>query len=474
MSATDSAHILRRDGLSDVLDRYSRERFIEIRLAQTCAVAQAAGRLSDIEGRTDRPKPDELIDICRRIDAALANGEELSRRDLRRAPWCIWAPDMPLAEIPGRLLALLDRLAKAGRARLWRTLVLAWGHAFSPERAGVAAVGDFLVQRAGELGPQWAAALEKWPLLFVRRGPQALAEAAVAASVRPEALLEEVGLRDFARCEGFIRAVYQHGFAQLERDAGADATRRLATLREWMSEATPIAMREAFAPLAVSAAIAPFGDAKPDKTTQVEFTNFALSLLGDPRSQAARWTRCARAHEIMRRWLTEISLRQFFEVVDKIAKVEHWSYRQAFWRALHRRDLIDEAWVVFEHIGEQEARRMFGKDIAFGRTKGAGAQRGQTILLLRIGRLTIAEFSHNGRCSIWDQSAGESGPRLYGLTYAVADLKKPYSGPATSENLARQGVFWHIGSDTYAWQSRIAAYLKHRLNITLHQHEYRA
>ena len=87
MSATDSAHILRRDGLSDVLDRYSRERFIEIRLAQTCAVAQAAGRLSDIEGRTDRPKPDELIDICRRIDAALANGEELSRRDLRRAPW---------------------------------------------------------------------------------------------------------------------------------------------------------------------------------------------------------------------------------------------------------------------------------------------------------------------------------------------------------------------------------------------------
>jgi hypothetical protein len=48
----------------------------------------------------------------------------------------------------------------------------------------------------------------------------------------------------------------------------------------------------------------------------------------------------------LRCWLTEQSLRQFFEVVDRVAPESLWPYRRAFWNALYRRDYVSDAWVV--------------------------------------------------------------------------------------------------------------------------------
>lgn len=461
------------DGLSDILDRFLRLPFPEVRHRAVPAMAEVAARLASIEEKIERPKPDELIVICRRIDAALAAGEPLSRRDLRLAPWCLWAPDMPLAEIPGRLQMLLDYVAVAGRAKLFKTLAMAWGHAFALDRAGIAPVGQFLASRPHLLGEKWAAALRLWPLFDPQRGPRALAETAIAVGKSPEIVLEEAGVGDFAKCLGYVFSSYALGLGLLEHGAQRDPERRLVTLHSWIFDKDHKLRHGSLAAPAVRAAIEPFAEAMPEKGIRDRYIAFALSLLGDPRSQSHRWTNCRKSQDIMRRWLTEQTLRQFFDVVDRVAPEGHWKYRRAFWNALYARNLIDEAWVVFEYHGQNEARRMFGKDLEFGTISGSGIQAGHSVLLLRIGTLTVAEWSHNSPCSIWDENANEGGPHLYGKHYEANNLKKKFIGSTSGNNMEKQGVFYHWGSENLTWQRRVARFLKTRRGISIPEHEYR-
>lgn len=213
---------------------------------------------------------------------------------------------------------------------------------------------------------------------------------------------------------------------------------------------------------AVGAAIEPFGDTMPGKELRDRFLSFALKLLGDPRVNALRWQGCLKARDIACRWLTEQSLRQFFEVVGHVARPEHWNYRHAFWNALYEKNYIYDAWVVFDRYGAAEARRMFQGKISFA-TFNETVQQGHAVLLLRIGSLIIAEWSHTGSCRIWDTSKGESGPQLYKNRYRKAELQAQVNP---------EGVFGHYNPTGYFWQRKIADYLRSRCNIVLYQTDY--
>jgi hypothetical protein len=156
-------------------------------------------------------------------------------------------------------------------------------------------------------------------------------------------------------------------------------------------------------------------------------------------------------------------LRQFFEVVDRVAKPEQWDYRHAFWNAIYRKGYITDAWVVFDVHGEREAKRLFRHTINFARFDNA-VQRGSAVLLLRIGSLVVAEWSQNGKCRIWDGSKGERGPKLYKQSYNVSEVR-PDRNP--------EGTFTHFLSDSYRWQGEIADYLRRHCNIRLSIDDYR-
>jgi hypothetical protein len=115
---------------------------------------------------------------------------------------------------------------------------------------------------------------------------------------------------------------------------------------------------------------------------------------------------------------------------------------------------------------------MFGQNLVFGRFDHR-VQPGHSVLLLRVGGLTIAEWSRDGPCSIWDETDGEKGPRLFQRYYSSSELKKIVAGDRSNENMSRQGVFWHRGADTYAWQGNIAEYLRKRRRLILSQENYR-
>ena len=262
----------------------------------------------------------------------------------------------------------------------------------------------------------------------------------------------------------------QLGFERYEKGTHTTPLDRLRIIRNW----TYADGKVRFQPLktaAVRAALDPFGDEMPDEKTRDTVLDFALQLLKDPRLRPEGWTGCPKSEAIARRWLTEQSLRQFFAVLNTFGRKDQWAYQRAFCMALYRRHYIDDAWVVFENAGAREAQRMFGQNAGFGRIEGF--QPGHSVLLLNIRGLTVAEWSHNNPCSIWDETDGATGPKLSQSSYSASELKKQHRGDNTPANMTSQGIFWHYGTVRYRWQSQIAAYLRNRRGLILEPSDYR-
>jgi hypothetical protein len=125
---------------------------------------------------------------------------------------------------------------------------------------------------------------------------------------------------------------------------------------------------------------------------------------------------------------------------------------------------------VFGPLGANAARRAFGKEISFATFNGGLTDKGQAVLLLRIGRAVVAEWSHSGRCIIWNDAEAREAPTLHASTYNAAALRAPNG---ESSNLA-DPVFaiTHSGAESYHWQTKVAGKLHQMTGIRISQSQY--
>jgi len=235
------------------------------------------------------------------------------------------------------------------------------------------------------------------------RAPSKVAELALSRGLSPAALLAQFGLRSLAAESGLAEAAFLAGLAQIRsnRDLSADA--RLDLIRTWGLRRNGELLFEQHRGALVDALVLPHADMNLPKETVDRFLDFLVRHFGDPRLRAARW-QPMRSTETVRRWLTTLSLRQFLDVVDQGAYDYQWRFRRAFWEAVHRRGLIADAWVIFDEVGHSTARKLFEVKAPYARWSFSGRkqiQKGHAVLLLKIGRGIVAEWSHNGRCNIW-------------------------------------------------------------------------
>jgi hypothetical protein len=442
-------------------------------LPKTPATVEAGRRLGRIfgdSGRRGRPAED-LDGFSIRIAAALKSGDAPGSRDLLRAPWCIWASVTPLSRNPDLVERLLTCISQASRRSVTRTLAAAWLYYFKPDGLYVPLVSGFLKERVDELGHPWKKAHAALNIFDPAAGPERIVEAAFQCGGAPDDILSRIGFTNRIPATGYREHLYRLGLERRETGADGDPLKRLEMVRRWSHHAQGKVRFETLKAAAVRAALDPFGDETPAEDVRDAFLDYALELLRDPRARPEGWSDCPQAETIARRWLTEQSLRLFFAVLGHARRKDRWTYRQAFWNALHRRGYIDEAWVVLEDAGAREARRLFGQNAGFGRFEGF--QPGHCVLLLNVRGLRIAEWSHNNPCSIWDEKDGPLWPRLYRSWYSPSELRKQHKGDDAPANLASQGVFWHAGAGRYLWQRRIAGFLQKRRGLVLLPEDYK-
>lgn len=444
------------------------------REVEPAAVELVAERLAGEKVVVHVPlKPAEPLDaVARRIAGTLARGEKLGRRDLRQAPWCLWATEPALATIPGAIDRLLAAYDEAGRRRLFAGLAAAWADGFDPERPGVAEIAAHLSARLDRIGEPWSNAAAALSFFSVEQGPKKVAARALETGTIPEAILEAAGL---GRPQGHLLAAHRAGFARLAEAAVGDGPRILATVTRWAFDEGVVRF-EALRAAAVEAAVVPFGRGVPDGAVRGQVLDLALKLLGDPRAETSRWSGASRAEPIVRRWLEGTTLNRFFETIEPTTADDPWAHRRAFWTALWEAGHVDATRIVVAGDGSGEAATaaagLFGEGAKPARIVEGSVPKGATVLLLRVGTLVIADWSHGNPCFIWDEERGERGPDLARDVFSADDLRKVLTGDTAEANQHRQGRFLHRGSAFYKWQGAVADFLRGRRGILLDRADY--
>jgi hypothetical protein len=429
------------------------------------------------------PPPKSQLEIVRKFLFALysESSGDADRRLLRDAPWLLWDGTPRLANLP-RLLAAVH-LQAAEHQRTLRDLIEAWVVGFDPTDPTISETGH-RVAAVLESGTDrrlafWRQVHRRLAFFDATKGPGAAARWLLSGPEEVTQVMAAIGLNDPVRGGGgYARAV------QAALVSAADAAMR----SRWAEQATGRAM----------AFLAPDDRLRfPDKRGQMArgLTNpwqdggavpfdsarslvcdFLVRHLRDPRTNPGNWqTAGEETTSLVRQWLVRASLDMFFGLIAQFALDTHWQWRAAFWKACmdrcNRTGVPFDAWVALGPTVRGMARASSELRGAYGKLSGSGVQGNHSVLLMRVGPVTLCDWSHNGALRAWPNE-WKDAPRLYRSDYERSELtgqcldfppNRIYGsrGEATGKGLP------HFGSERGYWQGSAAELLARRAGVQL-------
>lgn len=444
-------------------------------------VVNWAPRSTEREGRRiqhvwgDRPTPEpsryELEEVLERVVAHWCQHGTLSglpRRDLRRVHHVLYFPPGRDAEWLGANDAFCEAYLHVIRGSsglvksVARAMLLRYPTHLGPFARTLARFREVL---EGDVGLQTEVWRERQSSLrlFDQDGPDALARDVVTGSEPVGDLVEKAGLKGELEVAGFARAVAARVVTQLESllRVGGDRAQLERALSFLSGPERNLRFPDLAGPIA-DALLLPFAQRMPTPETKGQVQSFLLTNLRDPRLFPARWQHAsADARQVMLRWMVGDTLAQFFDLIDEsTAQRVHWTYRKAFWSAYLEQQYIDDAWCVLGPDARAIGRRALTNiNMSAGRLEGATSS--HSVLLMRIGPVVVAEWSHVGTCRLWRVDS-PTCPKLYDMHYTKGQLQ---SGPDHEQR--------HHGNEHYTWQLQLAKYIRDVTGRWVTQSEYR-
>lgn len=409
------------------------------------------------------PAQEQLDQLARRLREAAQRAAwgDITPSDWRRAAWCLWLPGYELANSTRFFETYLARVRQRHRRSAYSALVGVYLREYRPDDKAFNLVAEAIREIVDAFQWPWARRHREYSLFWPHRGANTLAEALLAAPSSVSKTLEQAGLAGELSRGAFAQSVYCSVLGLLKQRLGVSgvAPEELNQVLAWMADGNRLRFPGTEGPLA-DALLGNWRASDPDESIRSATQEFLMRTLGDPRIKGAgRWLGVAEEDKrVLLRWLVGASLEQFLQIVDKVAQPSHWEYRRAFWGAYHEAGVIEEAWVVFGRRGYDIARRSFRDSVGYAQL--SGGEQTHAVLLLRIGELTIADWSHNGTCRIWTAS-NRHKPIFYGTHYARGDL-------VAEANFSQM----HHGSDRGTWQGAVADYIRSRTGIVLRRAQY--
>jgi len=427
-------------------------------------MTQSLARIPDREESVPMSSRDIGL-LQRQILTALreSSASRLPARVIRAGARYLFDDPHPIGRDEATAVPFLAEVGRRGLGSAIEALIAAYVGHFRTGDADIARLSAWLARGLPAWGFQraaaWRAAQAEWRLFDPQQGPLRLAQA-LTEGPGPLAYPTWLGSIEAPKSAGFSAAAFQAACELVRARRGRDALAPQRRLLEWAAQASGLAYAafESFAP----ALVEPWDVADPIPPEHKRDVTRALLAHGggDPRTSGRqRWTRleAGRAYRVFLAWLARASVLQFLDIVDEslsdAASRRMWSYRRAFWMSYLTAGYVEEAWVAFGPVGERLAA-LAAKQTGdaglrqFGRIeRGSGRSSEHCALILKIGDLTIADWSHSGKYNVWRR--GDKGaPRLYEREYRAWSLESSYLRDS------------HTGADTYRWQGRLAAVIK--------------
>jgi len=442
--------------LRTLLEAARTRRTLTVRaLNQRPAVEAVARNLAErFDEATRVPAPEELTELLQRFRRHRFKG--FTKREWARAIWGIWDKQFPLSEVESFWHEFAAFLRANARRTHYKNLILAYLRDFEPDSDDFRIAGDLIRNflSSGQEDWLWTKRQNRFRLFEPTEAPESIASHMLDEGKSIDEALQEVGCSGVVIAGGLEKAAFgrllERWLARSKR--GLSDSTALTRILSWAEYDGSLRFPTLTRRLAESLLL-PWREQRPEAALMKAITEFLLKHLGDPRIERQRWIGVNEAaQQVMRRWLTKASLEQFIAVVSKVADAGHWKYRKAFWMAYYDRDHIDEAWVLFGRDARNRAANAFEESAGYGELIGGLSN--HCVLLLRIGNLTIADWSHSGKCRMWN-GGNTQAPKLYQRApYHVTQLQKD---PDFEQA--------HHGSDRHSWQERVAEEIQSRAGV---------
>ena len=320
----------------------------------------------------------------------------------------------------------------------------------------------------------WRKRAEEWAMFDPNKGPELLGKNLLATgqSVRQSQQINteiaKWGLGTNLAASRFGRAAFRAACRLTAGLAPEDAERpqaRLISLYDDGSLASDVADL-------ACALLQPWLEEKPQTEHRKKISALLIEQVGDPRINN-RWndiekqlaseigSETARAiTNVFKRWLTEVAMREFFRAIAKTTdRPDQWEAREKFWLAYLDAGLVSDAWPALGRRANHRIEQLMknsDEQLGFGIMKRGPAS--SSTIIMQIGDLRIAEWSHNGSCRFWHGQPPK----------AVELYRKFYDGYALGTTKYRQG--FHRLNHTRNWQPKFADFIYRNTNIEHPEH----
>lgn len=432
------------------------------------------------------PRPPDLMEEAVRLRIIYARARSSGYANLpafawRKLPYAYWMRGAaPLDEVEPELVEQYWRQhlpaaasMAANRTKRWLTpLFHTYCERFAPEEEAfvkfAAKFRGVLERAAGPFAEQLLRKQQALSFFSPNEAPSRLA----ARLSNPNHSLDQILNREqfwpgFLTCR-LGNAAYASALKTATRSR-ADPEQQLRLIDWALKLGVDVVQTEHRAALA-EALLLPWAEATPPDLHRARITDCVLSKYGHPEKpdpQAVfRWRGVSdEARAVLMRWLTWESLRTFIHVLERTAD-EIWSFRRKFWMAYYDAGFIDAAWLALGPDARRLARQLRpnGTGLEFGKLEGVFAPN-QSVLLLRIGSLVFAEWSHNGSLRAFEEGS-RGAPRLYLDSYDGPSLRESRSLDFHGGLKARPQLA-HLHSESGWWQRTARDFIRRQTGIQM-------
>ncbi|WP_334356952.1 MULTISPECIES: EH signature domain-containing protein [unclassified Bradyrhizobium] len=399
--------------------------------------------------------------------AAHANDlSSLSLRDMRLSGSCLFDGDPRLADNAKFLDLYLGALRSIKSRISIRRLINTYCVHFDERHPGIHQIGAFLREMIATIpaseGWPWVERHRQYGLFSPLQASARLCEATMD-SQDPRKELELAGLTGPLSSGGLASSAFLRALAITERRLASNPSlQEVARIIRWAKGDSSSLHYSAHRGAIANALLTPWEGGDPEPSIKEAIQSFLIEGLSDPRIDRGAWLGVNQAaRDIIIRWLAQATLEQFLKVVDRVAERHQWDFRRSFWSAYIERGYVANAWVAFGSNGAHVARKISETTAdplmkRFATLAGAGPD--QAVLLLSIGELIVADWSHNGRLRIWKRGNG-AAPQFNAPSYIAVELRK-------------DSDFDIVHNPPDGWQGKAEGYIRRHTGIRLAEHEY--
>jgi hypothetical protein len=377
----------------------------------------------------------DLASLKRRLMACYESEDwaGLSGREWRYSSECLAIGQPRLVDDPEFIEAYLLALENRQISTASLNLLARWYlRNAAPDHEGFEKIGRFLITNLGNMRSIWSNLHALFSLFKPNETGAGIAQAVLNSGLSIQEFLTE----HHCPLSVLSSPLFGHAFLEACRITAQGAPPGLDGLmalkgwgfneRGFQYETLPGAQA-----MLAEAMLRPWASRSPGEAVRSFVVDLLLGVMNDPRTNPQGWASVSvPARKVMLAWMIKDSLEQFLQVVDDTVKLHQsrmWANRRQFWLSYYETGYISECWVVFGRRGAALARQLamerqssalenFGVFI-----RDVGRDPSQAVLLMRIGDLRIADWSHNAHCCIWLPD-NQSAPKLYQNEYLQEEL----------------------------------------------------